>query len=81
MKKTGVYKNKTGVVEGGIKALEKALKKDAGDKFKDWDGAMVRLCIMVPQGLRMAYKSKLAAIGRTIQGDLEDYVISTMTKK
>lgn len=81
-KKDGLFdkaKNKGKVIEG-IKELEKVLQEEEVDKFKDWDGGMVRISVLVPVSLRRSYKACLAKHGITIQSDIEDHMLETVEK-
>lgn len=81
--KDGLYdkaKNKGKVIEGGIKELQRVIEKEESDKFKDWDGEMKRISVLVPCSLRNSYKACLAKHGITIQADIEDHMLETVNK-
>lgn len=79
MKKSGVFDKaqvKSGVVEGGINALVKQVKKK--EVFNSQNG--VRVAIYVPIELRNNFKSILAKRGSSIQDHLYEYVSNFVEK-
>lgn len=80
MKKSGVFekaKTKSGVIEGGIDALVKNVKKK--DDAINWSES-VRIAIYVTSEERNDYKSFLAKKGITIQEHLREYILKVIDK-